>query len=315
MSRNSAIFLNGGAGRMISSIPALENFEKENPNDNFVIICEGGSDALKGHPSLYYRTYDNWHKGLFKELIKDRNCVNPEPYRVWEYYTQKCSLAQAYDIAINNKGIRKLQKPTIKLSKDELLYARKMLAEVKEKCKKDKIIVIQPFGRGVRKEDKDIVDITGRSIETKNLYNIVRKLSKKYAVIIMTETPLEFNKHMSSPVATPQNVHIRIWMGVIKQCDHFVGCDSVGAHMAYAFDTTTTSIIGSTFPINTSFPDYEKFDIIDLGKKDRVYSPIRITVDEFSDRINEGIMEMNDQQEQQVIASVNRMIKHGKNTR
>ena len=315
MSRNSAIFLNGGAGRMISSIPALENFEKENPNDDFVIICEGGTDVLKGHPTLYYKTYDNWHKGLFKELIKDKNCVNPEPYRVWEYYTQKCSLAQAYDIAINKKGIRKLQKPTIKLSKDELLYARKMLAEVKEKCKKDKIIVIQPFGRGVRKEDKDIVDITGRSMETKNLYNIVRKLSKKYAVMVMTETPLEFNKHMSSPVATPQNVHIRIWMGVIKQCDHFVGCDSVGAHMAYTFDTTTTSIIGSTFPINTSFPDYEKFDVIDLGKEDRVYSPIRITVDEFSDRINEGIMEMNDQQEHQVIASVNRMIKHGKNTR
>ena len=214
-----------------------------------------------------------------------------------------------------NKGIRELQKPTIRLSKDELLYARKMLTEVKEKCKKDKIIVIQPFGRGVRKEDKDVVDITGRSMETKNLYNIVRKLSKKYAVMIMTETPLEFNKHMSSPVATPQNVHIRIWMAVIRQCDHFVGCDSVGAHMAYTFDTTTTSIIGSTFPINTSFPDYEKFDVIDLGKEDRVYSPIRITVDEFSDRINEGIMEMNDQQEQQVIASVNRMIKHGKNTR
>ena len=315
MLRNSAIFLNGGAGRMISSIPALENFEKENPNDDFVIICEGGTDVLKGHPTLHFRTYDAWHKNIFQEILKDRNIISPDPYRIWEYYTQKCSLAQAYDIAINNKGIRELQKPTIRLSKDELLYARKMLTEVKEKCKKDKIIVIQPFGRGVRKEDKDVVDITGRSMETKNLYNIVRKLSKKYAVMIMTETPLEFNKHMSSPVATPQNVHIRIWMAVIRQCDHFVGCDSVGAHMAYTFDTTTTSIIGSTFPINTSFPDYEKFDVIDLGKEDRVYSPIRITVDEFSDRINEGIMEMNDQQEQQVIASVNRMIKHGKNTR
>ena len=58
MLRNSAIFLNGGAGRMISSIPALENFEKENPNDDFVIICEGGTDVLKGHPTLYYKTYD-----------------------------------------------------------------------------------------------------------------------------------------------------------------------------------------------------------------------------------------------------------------
>ena len=315
MNRSKAFFINGGAGRVLCSIPALERYAQDSGDEDFIIVCEGGMDFYRGHSILHKHAYENWHKGLFDEHLRDKDLLSPEPYRINEYFNQKCSLAQAYDIAINNKGIRKLQKPTIKLSKDELLYARKMLTEVKEKCKKDKIIVIQPFGRGVRKEDKDIVDITGRSMETKNLYNIVRKLSKKYAVIIMTETPLEFNKHMSSPVATPQNVHIRIWMGVIKQCDHFVGCDSVGAHMAYAFDTTTTSIIGSTFPINTSFPDYEKFDIIDLGKKDRVYSPIRITVDEFSDRINEGIMEMNDQQEQQVIASVNRMIKHGKNTR
>ena len=34
--RNSAIFVNGGAGRLIASIPALELFEKENPDDDFV---------------------------------------------------------------------------------------------------------------------------------------------------------------------------------------------------------------------------------------------------------------------------------------
>ena len=313
MSRNSAIFLNGGAGRMLNSIPALENYQKENPDDDFVIVCEGGTDVLKGHPTLHFRTYDAWHKNIFQEILKDRNIISPEPYRIWEYYTQKCSLAQAYDIALNNKGIRELSKPSIKLSKDEILYTRKMLTEIKNKTKKDKVIIVQPFGRGIKKEDKDIVDITGRSIEIKNLYNIVRKLAKNYSILVMTEVALEFNKHMSTPIAMPPNVHIRIWMALIKQCDHFLGCDSVGQHIAYAFDKTTTAIIGSTYPINTSYPDEETFDIIDLGKDDRVYSPIRITVDEFSDRINEGIMDMDDQQEQRIIQSVNRMIKHGKN--
>jgi ADP-heptose:LPS heptosyltransferase len=114
-------------------------------------------------------------------------------------------------------------------------------------------------------------------------------------------------------VATPMNVHIRIWMALIKQTNHFVGCDSVGQHLAYAFDKTATVVIGSTYPINTSFPDAENIDIIDLGSEDRVYSPIRITSDEFSDRLNEGIMAMDDQTEDKVVKSVEKMLKQSKN--
>jgi|TARA_B110000305_G_scaffold98707_1_gene111322 hypothetical protein len=324
MSKKTAIFLNGGAGRMISSIPAVEKYLEENPEKDPILVCEGGTDAFKGHPKLYFKAYDSWHKNLFQELLKDRELISPEPYRIWEYYNQKCSLAQAYDIAINNKGIRDLPKPTIRLSKEELLMARKMIAEVKDKTGKDKIVVVQPFGRSAHpenltekqmKEDKqpDIADVTGRSIELKNVWSIVRKLSKKYGVMMMSEFPLEFKKHMSSPVATPMNVHIRIWMAVIKQANHFVGCDSVGQHIAYAFNGTSTVLIGSTYPVNTSFPDSDNVDIIDLGLEDRVYSPIRITSDEFSDRTNEGIMAMDDQSEDKVIKSVEKMLKHSKN--
>ena len=258
-------------------------------------------------------------------MLKDRDLISPEPYRIWEYYNQKCSLAQAYDIAINNKGIRDLPKPIIRLSKEELLMARQMITEVKEKTGKDKIIVFQPFGRGAhpdqisekqKEEGKqpDITDSTGRSIELKNIWNIVRKLAKNYGVMVMSEFPLDFQKHMSTPIATPMNIHLRIWMAVIKQANHFVGCDSVGQHVAYAFDKTATVLVGSTYPINTSFPDAENIDIIDLGKDERVYSPIRITSDEMSDRLNEGIMAMDEQAEERVIKSVQRMLKQSKNT-
>ena len=71
-----------------------------------------------------------------------------------------------------------------------------------------------------------------------------------------------------------------------------------------------TVLIGSTVPINTSFPDKDNVDIIDLGKDSRIYSPIRITQDEYSDRLNEGIMEMDKNQEEKVVNSVNFMIKH-----
>jgi len=325
MSKKTAIFLNGGAGRMISSIPAVEKYLEENPEKDPILVCEGGTDVFKGHPKFHFRAYDHWHKNLFQDLLKDRDLISPEPYRQWEYYNQKCSLAQAYDIAINGKGIRDLPKPTIRLSKEELLMARQMITEVKEKTGKDKIVVFQPFGRGAQPEkisekqsqdgkQPEITDVTGRSVELKNIWNIVRKLSKQYGVMIMSEFPLEFQKHMSTPIATPMNVHIRIWMAVIKQANHFLGCDSVGQHIAYAFDKTATVLVGSTYPINTSFPDAENIDIIDLGKDDRVYSPIRITSDEFSDRLNEGIMAMDEPTEDRVIKSVQRMLKQSKNT-
>jgi len=101
--RSKAFFLNGGAGRMLCSIPAFEKYEQESGDKDFIIICEGGTDVFKGHPTLDARTYDVWHKHLFLEKIKDRDIVSPEPYRIWEYYNQKCSIAQAFDIEIKVK--------------------------------------------------------------------------------------------------------------------------------------------------------------------------------------------------------------------
>ena len=40
MKRNTAFLINGGAGRVMCSIPALELYEQENPDDNFIIIDE-----------------------------------------------------------------------------------------------------------------------------------------------------------------------------------------------------------------------------------------------------------------------------------
>ena len=144
MARSTAFFMNGGAGRVIASVPAFELYEKENPKDDFIIVCEGGTDFYKGHPTLSTRVFDHWHKGLFETYVKDRNCVSPEPYRVWEYYNQKCSLAQAFDIEINNKGLRDLPKPTLNLNKTEVVGAANVVEEVKKVTGFDKTLVIQP---------------------------------------------------------------------------------------------------------------------------------------------------------------------------
>lgn len=313
MSRPKAYFINGGAGRVICSIPAFEKLAET--EEDFIIVCEGGMDFYKGHPVLHDRAYDHWHKGLFDQHIKHRDCVTPEPYRVWEYYNQKCSLAQAFDIAINNKGVRDLPPPKVVLNKYEVVQGYNVVQEVKFKTGFDKAVVIQPFGRGVQNQGDFVVDPSSRSLHLNSVLDIVNDLKKEYAVILMSEFPiaLEENDSGKYPVAMPQIPDLRIWAGIVDVADHFIGCDSVGQHIARALGKTATIVTGSTFPVNITYPDCKDFDIIDLGEGKRKYSPIRISMEDHVERANDEIMEMSKEQTQQVIQSAKKRL--GKSTR
>ena len=294
--RSSVFFINGGAGRVINSIPALELFHKENPDDDFIIICEGGMDMYKNHPLLHSRAFDPNHKGIFDEKIKDRNCVSTEPYRVWEYYNQKCSLAQAFDIQINKKGIRDLPKPTFKINTEEDVKGFLAVKEVKEKTKKDKVIVFQPFGRGSVNANGFVYDSGGRSFDTMDSFEIVKRLQEKgYAIMLMSEFTVPYSDlGAKEPVSHPQNINLREWAGIIKNADHFVGCDSVGQHLANSLDIPATVVLGSTFAINTSHPGSKNVEIIDIDEENKRYSPIRIVFDEEIERNNDSCMKIGD---------------------
>lgn len=314
MARSTAFFINGGAGRVITSIPALELFAEENPTDDFIIVCEGGTDFYKGHPVLGPKAYDHWHKNLFEEHIKDRNCVTPEPYRIWEYYNQKCSIAQAFDIAINNKGLRKVSDPKIHLNKMEIVSGANVVDEIKQTTGFDKAVVIQPFGRSVESLGDFIVDPTSRSFQLNNIVDIINRLKKEYAVIVMSEipVPLEEGNTNKYPVAQPQIPDLRIWAGIIEVADHFLGCDSLGQHIVKALGGTATIVTGSTYPVNISYPDDKDFDIIDVGEGKRVYAPIRLTMEEEQDRQNDEVMELSEKQLDDIMASIRKRI--GKST-
>ena len=302
--RSKAFFINGGAGRVICSIPAFEKHIEEHPEDDFVIICEGGTDFFKGHPTLDGRAYDNWHKNVFQEHIKHRDCVSPEPYRVWHYYNQKCTLAQAYDIEINGLDEpRELHKPTLNLNKTEVINGYNVVQEVKSVTKKDKILVIQPIGRGVEQYGEFIADPTSRSLSLTNTVDIINNLKKDYGVIVMSEIhfPVEEDEEKSRyKIARPQIQDMRQWAAVIDVADHFLGCDSMGQHMARALDGTATVIVGSTYPENISYPGHKDFDIYDVGLDKREYAPIRISQDERVDRYNDEALEMTQSQVKEV---------------
>jgi len=81
---------------------------------------------------------------------------------------------------------------------------------------------------------------------------------------------------------------------LISQCDYFVGCDSVGQHMARAMNKPGLIFMGSTDEKNVSYPEY--FTMYRKSDCAPVYSPIRLSgLDcEFADRMNDGIMKFSE---------------------
>ena len=301
--RSKVFFINGGAGRVVASIPALEKYAET--HDDFIIVCEGGMNFYRGHPVLHKYAYDNWHKGLFEDKIKDRDCITPEPYRQWHYYNQKCSLSQAFDIEINGLDEpRELPAPNITLAKGEGIQGMQLVDEAIITTGKEKVIVIQPFGRGIMDTGGYMFDPTSRSFNLSDISTIINNLKKDYCVIVMSEFPFQTEEGESKDAYIVPNIEdIRIWASIIDRADHFLGCDSVGQHIAKAVGSTVTAVIGSTYPINISYPNDPKFDIIDLGEDRRTFSPIRLTMEDYQDIQNDECMSMTEKDISAVIKS------------
>lgn len=308
--RSKAFFINGGAGRVLCSIPAFEKYHEESNDKDFIIVCEGGTEFFKGHPVLDNKAYDHWHKNLFSDKIKHMDVVSPEPYRVWEYYNQKASLAQSFDISINNKGLRDLPKPNLILSREELAQGQQLISNIKEKTKKEKIIVFQPFGRGVQEINGAVIDPTGRSMEVENVVSLIKKMQNLgWAVVLFSELKPNFKEaNFKEEIAQPEGASLRLWYSIIKHADLFIGCDSVGQHLSHLAETPTVSILGSTFQVNVSYPESEIFKIVDLGSHQRQYAPIRIVMDEAVDRNNERLMYMTEDIEKYILDSCKNLI-------
>ena len=311
MTRKKVFSIDGGAGRAICAIPALEKYARLHPDEDWNIIIGGWDTLYFGNPLLQERTYSMDVKGIFKNLIKDSQIIHPEPYTLWQYYNQQCSLAEAFDKIINETDDHSdLGKPNMYLCKAEEKNAANMLSGVKAKQNKDLTIVIQPLGRSARVDNGDVIDDSTRSIEPHVYHKLVKKLSQKYNIILMAEP--DFINVLSAEDSVsekPQGIDLRMWSAIIESVDYFIGCDSVGQHMARAFDVPGTVIMGSTFASNVSYPDY--FNMIENKNIEKVYSPILVAGFDchLSDRLNDGLMDFSEDEVDEIYKSIVKDIK------
>ena len=310
MSRRKIFAIDGGAGRAIAAIPALEKYAKNHKEEDWAIVVFGWDILFFGNPLLQDRVYSADVKGIFNSLLKDSDIISPEPYRVWEYYNQKCSLSEAFDKLINQTDDHSdIGKPNLILNKAEEKIAANIIADVKSKQNKDITIVIQPFGRSARIDNGDIIDDSTRSIEPHVYYKLVKKLSQKYNIIFMGEPEFANQVNLEDSISAKLQLDLRGWAAVIEGSDYFIGCDSVGQHMARSFDKPGTILLGSTFAINTTYPDY--FQIIENENVEKVYSPIRLCGldSHLADRLNDRYMDYSDEQVEEIYKLIVKDIK------
>jgi hypothetical protein len=297
----TVFMIDGGAGRAIAAIPAFIKYNKT--NSDFRVLISGWDTLYWGIPELQDKVFNPDQKGSFEQFLLDADkVISPEPYRVPGYFRQEKSLAEAFDYLINETDDHSdLGVPVIKTSRNEELQAANFIQQVKQQQQKQKTLVIQPFGRSMEKPSENVLlDQSSRSINPDTYLKLVKKLSTKYNLVLFAEKNfwMEQDTYTMKPEAD-----LRMWSAFIDAADYFIGCDSVGQHMARALNKPGTVVLGSTFAINTTYPNY--FNIIERDTP-KVYSPIRISGLEghLADRINESTVEFTDEEINKMYESI-----------
>lgn len=270
-----AIIIDGGAGRVIASIPAILRYIRENPSYEVYTIIGGWSSVMYGIPEIQKNLYDAESPHVFKNIISKCDIViRPEPYILPNYFKQNLNITGAFDELLNGEhDPDKLPSPCFNTSKKEKLHASSAVRDIVNTQGKQKTIVIQPFGQSAITDfNGNVADDSSRSLSSENYISLVQKFSEEFNVIFFGESTFYLPQ---DNFTYKMETDLRGWAGIIEAADYFIGCDSVGQHMARAVNTPGTIILGSSFASNCTYENY--FNIIEKQGIAKHYSPIRIS--------------------------------------
>jgi len=280
----TVITIDGGLGRSITAIPALLKYHKNNPDEEWYAMIHAWDFVTWGIPELQERTFNPETKGSFDLFWKADKVIYPEPYKIPAYYRNEISLRESFDVAINNSEDHSdLPQMQINLSLPERRKALEIIEEAKEKHKKKKTIVIQPYGSTATPHPLGTYDDSLRSIPKQMLDYFINNLLKDYNVIFMGAK--DFHIHNPNTYKPDPDPNLREWMAIIEAADYFIGCDSCGQHICKALNKKASVVVAGTHKVNVT---YDGFHIIE---RDAPFYPDAMRISGFhahmSSRLNE----------------------------
>lgn len=304
------ISLDGGLGRIITAIPALLKYSKNHPEEEWYITIHGWDFITWGFPELQERTFNPDARGSFDLYWKADRVISPEPYRLPAYYRNEISLREAFDVCINGSTDHSDLPPMqLKLSLAEKRNSLAVLQEAKEKHKKSKTIVIQPYGSTATPHPTGVFDDSLRSMSKNMLNHFIKELSKDYNLIYMGAKEMHDQR-----MYRPELEHnLREWAAVIEAADYFIGCDSCGQHMRKCFNKKASVMIAGTHRVNVT---YEDFHIIE---RDVEFYPDAMRISGFqshmSSRLNEPRIDFTQEEIEKAYSEIIQNIEGEKKTK
>ncbi len=309
---NTTFILTGGAGRTVCAIPALEKYARLNPNDDFKIITHGWDVFFWSNPILQQKTFNQNQKGLFDIIIKNSKVNMVEPYHVHEFFNEKISLIEAFDVCINNTHDHSdlKDKGYLYLSEYEKKSAKQYVKEEKLKKRKKYVVMTQPYGSGVEILDGAPHDDTSRSLEHDHYHELLNYLKDDSVVLYASHDKF---KRTGDDSVSFENIHpllpyLRIMMALISECDYFIGCDSLGQHIAKAFGKKGLIIMGATGDVCFSYPK----DFTIYRKAIPKFFPWRLADPDamFAARLNDNMMQFNQEQKKEINNIIDKELRH-----
>lgn len=279
------LIIDGGLGRVITAIPALEKFVENNPDS--IILTYQWTPIFWGNKKLNRNIYDTSTKGIF-DIIRYTKIIKPEPYYNSEYLQGKIHLIDAWNQEINNSN-DKLPLPKIYLTKAEL----ESMSFIRNNYY-TKIVALNPFGSTAQIDNNKIKDNTHRSLNKETIEKIVKLLKDEgYGIWLMSDRPVPFLDYNNFIGVGSNNV--REVLGLLYHCDYFIGIDSCGQHMARILNIPGSIIMGGTNSTNVTYNDH--FNVLN-DRNDKEYMPYRLTDFDtmLSELANEGIMDFTDKE-------------------
>jgi len=302
--RNTTFVISGGAGRVVTAIPALEKYHRLNPHDDFKVLVHGWIDLFWSHPLLQQRSFEANAKGTFDLHIKDNNVVEPEPYTLYSFYNQQTNLIEAFDELINHSTDHSdLHTPNLYISNFEQQQTQEIFDQIRAENSNKKVVIFQPYGSSVKFMNGEPFDDTSRSLSHQHYMQISEALQDIAVIVYASSKQFMSNDDRNIPINN-WNPYFRVLPAFVKHCDYFLGVDSCGQHIAYAMDKPGSVIMGGTVDANYTYSQY--FNIIRKEGVSPVYNPIRLSNGdgEFVNRLNQNTMDFSQQEISQIIEFV-----------
>lgn len=231
--------IDGGIGRVLCATPAIENLYAASGIKPDVITS--WPEIFWNNPSVR-KVYSLQREWLFDDVIRHGDYLAPDPYLSRLYYTQVHHLTTSFDYLINGGELFAL--PKMYLTQDEMLWATKLISDIKTKTGKAFVAAFQPFSATYN----GCTDSTHRSLSLEQASYIASNVN----VLLINCT-----KHdLDHPNVWWQTFNTREFLVLVYACDFIISVESSVAHLGAAYGKTGVEFFGATYPTNTGWPQY-----------------------------------------------------------